>query len=104
MEVRVFADDESTARAGAKFGPKGFGSNEWLTPRMPRTVTPELRLLRMPFAMLSSERMGTAMSEPPCRIRTGQCKWPACIIDNGQKDALVVSKELRDTIWWNRSR
>jgi hypothetical protein len=73
MEVRVFADDESTARAGAKFGPKGFGSNEWLTPRMIRTVTPELPLLRLAFAILSAERMGTVMSEP----------------------RLVVSKELR---------
>ena len=32
-------------------------------------VTPELPPLRMAFAILSAERMGTVMSEPPCRIK-----------------------------------
>jgi hypothetical protein len=33
--------------------------------RMIRTVTPELPLLRMVFAILSAERMGTVTSELP---------------------------------------
>ena len=42
------------------------------------TVTPELLLLRMAFAILS-ERMGTVMSEPPCQnyIPVAKARIPA---------------------------
>jgi hypothetical protein len=42
------------------------------------TVTPELPLLRMAFAILS-ERMGTVMSEPPCQnyIPVAKARIPA---------------------------
>ena len=58
-----------------------------------RTVTPELPLLPMAFAILSAERMGTVMSEPPCRIRTGQCTRPAYI--SGSMVRKTRSESLR---------